>query len=502
MKENTLFKLDLLQTYYLQKPARFGVTKQMMRSEKYQLKKSNQSLSTNSKRVEKQKHKLLQLTRNEAFEMIKKLQCEVFEKKIHFFEIALNRAMIKVLKKERQKLIPLQSEKDEKLKNDLNEKIKVIDSIINKNNSIVLQNNIKHKILKILIKTFPDKFDVKNDKFEGIPENYIDYLKNMKENNPYKGNGDILNNLLSKIYADKSIKEIIENISSLELVWGPKKYSKNNDEGLKEFEEDNESENEVGISGMDSDNEEVEQEKGEFDEDYEKLYEGYKDYIVASSDEEDGDGDENDKGNNNDNTGFILDPSINYNEITDEEPSDDDEFDENLQQEDIKIKESKRSLEDDDFFAQEQEPDNKKSKRATMKDIQLPALAVGYYSGGESDEETKDSLVDEITTTRKNRRGQRARQKIWEKKYGKGAKHVVKEQQRDKSERERLRLEYEARKIKREEKEREREQREQEREEKKKKQQEKTLHPSWEAKIKAQESLKKAKFQGKKITFD
>ena len=42
----------------------------------------------------------------------------------------------------------------------------------------------------------------------------------------------------------------------------------------------------------------------------------------------------------------------------------------------------------------------------------------------------------EITTQRKNRRGQRARQKIWAKKYGK-AKHVKKNQEILASERER-----------------------------------------------------------------
>lgn len=74
MKENTLFKLDLLQAHYLQKPARFGVTKQMLRSEKYQSKKSSER--ENSKRVEKSKHKLLQLSREEAFNLIKQFQNE------------------------------------------------------------------------------------------------------------------------------------------------------------------------------------------------------------------------------------------------------------------------------------------------------------------------------------------------------------------------------------------------------------------------------------------
>lgn len=50
----------------------------------------------------------------------------------------------------------------------------------------------------------------------------------------------------------------------------------------------------------------------------------------------------------------------------------------------------------------------------------LPSLTMGgYWSGSESEPED-----DVDVAPRKNRRGQRARQQIWEKKYGKGAKHI------------------------------------------------------------------------------
>ncbi|KAF2965333.1 hypothetical protein GQX73_g8215 [Xylaria multiplex] len=52
----------------------------------------------------------------------------------------------------------------------------------------------------------------------------------------------------------------------------------------------------------------------------------------------------------------------------------------------------------------------------------LPSLMGGYVSGSES-----ASDVDVAPPTRKNRRGQRARQAIWEKKYGEKAKHHQKE---------------------------------------------------------------------------
>ncbi|KAI0816102.1 Bud-site selection protein [Xylaria sp. FL0064] len=52
----------------------------------------------------------------------------------------------------------------------------------------------------------------------------------------------------------------------------------------------------------------------------------------------------------------------------------------------------------------------------------LPSLMGGYISGSES-----ASDVDIAPAARKNRRGQKARQAIWEKKYGEKAKHLSKE---------------------------------------------------------------------------
>ncbi|KAI3320333.1 Bud-site selection protein [Xylariaceae sp. AK1471] len=54
----------------------------------------------------------------------------------------------------------------------------------------------------------------------------------------------------------------------------------------------------------------------------------------------------------------------------------------------------------------------------TGKSAFLPTLMGGYISGSES-----ASDVDVAPPTRKNRRGQRARQAIWDKKYGEKAKH-------------------------------------------------------------------------------
>lgn len=63
----------------------------------------------------------------------------------------------------------------------------------------------------------------------------------------------------------------------------------------------------------------------------------------------------------------------------------------------------------------------------------LPSLsAAGYISGSDSEAEDLD---EQVAPARKNRRGQRARQQLWEKKYGAGAKHVEKQKEKEKNDR-------------------------------------------------------------------
>lgn len=64
---------------------------------------------------------------------------------------------------------------------------------------------------------------------------------------------------------------------------------------------------------------------------------------------------------------------------------------------------------------------SKSSKTKPTNSTFLPTLMGGYISGSES-----ASDVD-VAPVRKNRRGQRARQKIWEKKYGEKARHLQKQ---------------------------------------------------------------------------
>ncbi|KAF8513768.1 Bud-site selection protein [Gautieria morchelliformis] len=58
----------------------------------------------------------------------------------------------------------------------------------------------------------------------------------------------------------------------------------------------------------------------------------------------------------------------------------------------------------------------------------LPSLSVGYIKGG-SDSDVEPSDGETAASGKKNRRGQRARQAIWEKKYGRNAKHVKKQRE-------------------------------------------------------------------------
>lgn len=59
----------------------------------------------------------------------------------------------------------------------------------------------------------------------------------------------------------------------------------------------------------------------------------------------------------------------------------------------------------------------------------LPTLSVGFARGGGSDSEFSDSEAKVADGVKKNRRGQRARRAIWEKKYGKNALHLKKRQE-------------------------------------------------------------------------
>lgn len=71
------------------------------------------------------------------------------------------------------------------------------------------------------------------------------------------------------------------------------------------------------------------------------------------------------------------------------------------------------------------EPQKAASKQAAKPKASafLPSLSLGGYISGGTDDSEPESDPD-VAPPRKNRRGQRARQQIWEKKFGQKAKHL------------------------------------------------------------------------------
>ncbi|KZT12043.1 Bud-site selection protein [Laetiporus sulphureus 93-53] len=73
--------------------------------------------------------------------------------------------------------------------------------------------------------------------------------------------------------------------------------------------------------------------------------------------------------------------------------------------------------------------DMKGKGKATAQSTFLPSLSVGFIKGDSDASDWSDAEASVAGGVRKNRRGQRARRAIWEKKYGKNANHVKKERE-------------------------------------------------------------------------
>lgn len=455
-KENLLFQLDLLQAWFQGRKTRFPRTHQVLKAHKY---------GGEEKRT-KSAHRLLQLNRIEAAAKIEELALEVFERKYHALEQKLLKAVVKALKKEKQKISQKMKTAQDPQKEILEAQAKAVEDLIASKDEGLLWNNVRHKLVKVLLKLYPELAN----EADAVPQPKWFPECQEKERNPYKTNGKAVNDVLSKAFADKEVKKELL-IEGFEVVWRRKTRAVEGDEAQEDEGEEDEGEE------FDNDAEDVrDTAPGEDEEeDPEAYFDMYKDAIAASSDEEDM---------------AELDPEVDYNQVTDEEP----DSASDSESEEIGDKRGAQ----DDFF----------DGPGPAKKQALPQLATGYYSGGESDDDVdNDKVVQEATTLRKNRRGQRARQKIWEKKYGKGAKHVIKNHKRDMGERERLKYEYEQRQAKRAARESQRSAKNALAEAKRKEQEERAAklgvhHPSWEAKRLAEQRLKNVTFAGKKKTFD
>lgn len=479
-----MWKLDLLEAKYHGSNPRFPHTKKIL------------SARNNSKLLKK-----LPQSRDEAEKEILALKEDHFHKKYYGAYKKLNKEVNKHIKSDLNKW------KNADSKNGLLEFFETEDRI---------QELITSKLIKCISSSILITKDLKSAPPKYIPSDVCSIITDKShKSNPsaffinYCQNNKDLNNYISNLWNTKSIKPLLSEIEwSFKMVRGDltkferdarkklvgKDIQADFDEHNKEDVQDDSDDDIVeGDSSKDHGKEAGDDESIDAEEIFDKF--AVYDNLVNDSDEEE--------------QKFDLDPNVNYNEVTDEESSD--------LEDDIDVSAGNS---DDSFF---EDDVRQEAKISSKQEYKLPELANGYFSGGSDDEDDEidnDKVVKEATTQRKNRRGQRARQKIWAQKYGKEAKHVKEEQVIIASERERKRLEYEERCKRRELKAKinsaptgsntaplaERRPRTNTDEPLEKpveisKPVEKE-HPSWVAKRLAEEKQKNARFQGTKIKFD
>lgn len=243
----------------------------------------------------------------------------------------------------------------------------------------------------------------------------------------------------------------------------------------------------------------------------EKALSRFNDRLGGSGSEESNDDEDYDTANEE------LDPM----EITDESAS---------EPEDAELSAEDDASDDEDDASEHDEDDSDgsavspppKARKASTKSAAskitdtkfLPSLMGGYISG--SDSEASD--IDLAPATRKNRRGQKARQAIWEKKYKAQAKHLEKQASGrdagwdlkrgavDGSSRtpwkQGIKTPFGKKSSAAADNQAPAEARPKPQRKPLKKDDEGPLHPSWEARKKAKEAQQTAAFQGKRVVFD
>ncbi|CAL9735963.1 bud site selection protein 22 [Monosporozyma servazzii] len=470
-KDNLLFKLDNLEY-------QFHYLSNTLDTFQPRLNQTKKLYNAKGRKTSQKIEKLLnEITLDDINKKCNEMRLTIFNGKVYTIEKNLNKSLLKRLSQLKNK--------DNVLKHckSLNEFV----------NYIVMSKVIKFAISKII-------GNKQTNNMENVPEWFQDHkyliAYNDKTNdlNPSRIWNDIVmkteegTKIVGNLMNDKKSQEILktfENGMDVFLGINRDKNSKRQQETTKEKSKKQEKANDAEEEQEEDDDEEdieenldgerhYEGEGMEIDED--ELLKQYEGVLAASDDEEE-----------QENIG--LDPTINYNEVTDEEPSE---------------IESESESEDE-------QPAKKKAK--------LPELMTGYYSGEDSDSDMEEDKISRQQASnkivKKNRRGQRARRKIWEQKYGKQANHVQKEYEQQKAEREQRQVDYEARVAKRAAKQAvydktnanltelgERGSRSKNQAEAIKPVKVHEDHPSWVAKKLAEEKLKNAKFTGKKITFD
>lgn len=473
-KNNTLWRLDLLEVHYLNTQPRYSRTKLLLKSKK---KPAN----------------LLPNNRSQALKEIDSLKSDIFNKKLHSSIVKYKRTLKKIIKAKKNNNDDAETKFVKNLNLDTVTNIKII------------------KLIQSIFKIIPKKIINESDnKLPYIPDwvysGLTDKENPINQSHFYNSLTQDEKNYYSKIMNNKELLQIVKIIeNSFRIVLGPVENKEKKDiedivTSESESESGSESEDDESQDEDDSATNEVENdEKVDINDDEYSQY----DALVAGSEDEDEE--------------VELDTTVNYNEVTDTEPSDEEQEEMDDDSEDDS---------EDDFFEAEpkKEESRKKEKKEKEKkkdkELNLPELAAGYYSGASDSEPDDDQVVKKaLKPQKKNRRGQRARQKIWEAKFKNNANHIKKEKETQFKERQQRQKEYEERVAKRAAKAKELEitgsnnvplkertfakgvpapsavgtRTEPEGEQK--------LHPSWEAKKKQEEALKNVKFEGKKIKF-
>ncbi|GCE99285.1 hypothetical protein ZYGM_002224 [Zygosaccharomyces mellis] len=490
-KDNLIFKLDNLDYQY-------NYLNGTLEGFHPRLNGTSKAYNAKGKKSSKRISKLLdELKKEDVEKQLDDLCTDIFQKKVFHLDGKLRQFIEKQL---------TQYKPSKKAKNDFTPVIKNIREHygLEKFSGLVS----KSKVIKLsLSKVHPTK---ELPKWFSQHEFWKIHNDKNNEYNPSKIWNEVVmkiegcNQLLSLLLNNNKCKELIAGFNSgmdVFLNINKDKKEKNKEENIPQKEkgsliaeskgdnqkslDEKEEQDDDGDESDESSESQLEHdgENAELDEETLGQYDG----MLAASDEEDEEG-------------LQLDPNVNYNEVTDEEPSDDENKDEDENEED-----------DEDEGAGE--PETKKPK------YQLPELMAGYYSGGDSsdDDLVNDRIAQEQMSNksqRKNRRGQRARRKIWEQKFGEKANHLVKERKAFYEKKKKKQQEFEERENKRAAKaakvsEFERNVSQESEKEaphkpdpKKTKDEPAMEHPSWIAKREADAKLKNAKFEGKKVVFD
>lgn len=466
-KDNLLFKLDNLeyQFHYLNGD---------LDSFRPRLGSTTKLYSAKGKKTSKRVAKLLsELEPARITEQLNALRLEIFNNKLYHLEKNLRSILLKQINQYKPK---------KSAKTDFTQVIENLEAKYGLEKFVELV--CKSKIIKLAIaKILPSKNAVPPKWFENH-EFWAVHNDKAHEFNPRRIWTEVLlqnkksDQLVSTLMNNEKSKQLLSSFDSgMNVFLGIKKEAKSktfNEESQDDERIESKQDSKSKVPSKESQDATDEGEVPELDDDVLKQY----DNLLADSEEE-----------NEESEAPTLDPNVNYNEVTDEEPDQESGEDEEL------------------------ESDENSELYSKTHKTKLPELMAGYYSGGDSSDESDvgdDKVAREqlsLKEKKKNRRGQRARRKIWEKKYGREAKHVQREVEKEHEDRKRRQTEYEERVAKRAAKSAAREVEEATRIDQRfikpvEKKAPQAEHPSWVAKKEAEEKQKNAKFQGKKITFD